>query len=76
MGNKMIDTTPKEQLHIDGVMLCTFRFFEPDSPENTRLIVKAKTDVKALEYASKELGDIAFDLYMEVIEYRAYTKKI
>ena len=64
------DNTPKEQLHIDGVMLCTFRFFDPELPKNTRLIVKAKSDVKALEYAEKELGDMAYDLSMEIIEYR------
>ncbi len=71
MNNKIIDNTPKEQLHIDGVMLCTFRFFDPELPKNTRLIVKAKTDMKALEYAEKELGDMAYDLSMEIIEYRA-----
>jgi hypothetical protein len=71
MNKKMIDETPKEQLHIDGVMLCTFRFFDSELPKNTRLIVKAKSDVKALEYAEKELGDMAYDLSMEIIAYRA-----
>ena len=66
----MIDKTPKEQLHIEGVMLCTFRFFESVLPKDTKLIVKAKSDVKALEYAHRELGDIVYDLSMEIIEYK------
>lgn len=66
----MVDETPKEDSRQSGIMMCTFRFFDPRSPRNTKLIVKAVTDIKALKYAKRELGKDVTGLSMEVISYR------
>lgn len=51
-------------------MLCTYRFFDSEFPEFTRLIIKAKNDNKAIELGRSEIGDNIYDLEVEIIEYR------
>lgn len=59
-----------EKLNKEGIMLCTFRFYDDDNKvSSTRLIVKAKTDREALGFAEEYMGDIVYDLKMEVISW-------
>jgi hypothetical protein len=67
----MIDKTEEKYSNNEGVMLCTYRFFDPEFPEFTRLIVKSKNDNKAMELGRLEIGDVIYDLGVEIIEYRA-----
>ena len=58
------------KLPIDGVMVCTFRYYDEDFPENTRFVIKAKSSDEAFSIALKEFGDIAYDVMCEEIEYK------